>query len=297
MIHSPPLSPSPNALESRVRCAAAAWASRAWLSVAACLAGPNSGRASWPVLQQSMLLLAAGRNFHRGVPPARAPHVGMCAQCFHVAWPTTPSRLQRMSDSSPATSAAAGPPPTLAPFNPTADDAIAAGLQLLPASELRAHDRVVEVGCGDARWLCAYASACAHRPVEDSPRFIGIELDSELVAKANARVAAAGLESLVQIHCQDAAAGDWEQSATVLLLYLVPAGMAIIAPKLASLAPGTRIVSNFFSVPSISPVHRVVTPRTRVMLYHVGSEQPASAVSTSTAAAAATNSSQSLSST
>ena len=93
-----------------------------------------------------------------------------------------------MSDISPAASAAACSPPTLAPFNPTADDVIAAGVQLLPASELRAHDCIVEVGCGDARWLCAYASACVHRPVEACPRFIGIEVDPELVTTLPAPV-------------------------------------------------------------------------------------------------------------
>ena len=157
----------------------------------------------------------------------------------------------------------------LAPFNPTSDDAILHGLEL---AEVQADDIVWEIGCGDARWLIA---ACK----DSGARGFGVEYDAQLASRAVAAVKAAGLENSISILCQDACTADFSQ-ATVLLLYLVPKGLAHLQPKLDALLTSShciRVVANFFSVPGWQPVAQYHDKRCRLHAYSVGGEAPASA--------------------
>ena len=162
--------------------------------------------------------------------------------------------LVRLSSSMAAT--------VLAPFNPTSDDAIKVALGLL--GEVTEDDVVFDLGCGDARFLIA---ACA-----EFGTGIGVELDPELAKPAEKAVADAGLQDRITIKCQDACAVDFS-SATVLLLYLVPKGLALLAPKLNALAASphsVRVVANFFSVPGWTPTASHMDARSRVHFYAVG---------------------------
>lgn len=157
----------------------------------------------------------------------------------------------------------------LAPFNPTADDAIRHGLDM---AQVTSKDIVWEIGCGDARWLIA---ACK----ESNAQGCGVEYDSALAARAEAAVIAAGLEDRITILCADACAVDFSQ-ATVLLLYLVPKGLAHLQPKLDALRDGghrVRVVANFFSVPGWTPLRQHKDQRCRLHYYEVGAADAAAA--------------------
>ncbi len=166
----------------------------------------------------------------------------------------------------------------LAPFNPTADDAIHHGLELAQVTQ---QDTVWEIGCGDARWLiaaCKSSGACG----------FGVEYDSALAARATAAVAQAGLAERVTILCADACTVDFS-AATVLLLYLVPKGLAHLQPRLDALHSSphpVRVVANFFSVPGWEPLRQHKDQRCRLHYYEVGGAEAPSA-----AAAAAEQSS------
>jgi precorrin-6B methylase 2 len=132
------------------------------------------------------------------------------------------------------------PVPKLAPFNPTADDAIALALSLAAVSP---GDVVYDLGCGDGRVGAAAARAGASAAV-------GVEYDAEFVARAAARAAgeAPAVSSAITILHGDAAAVDLAP-ATVVFAYLVPAGLAAVEPALRAAARrGARVVTNMFSL-------------------------------------------------
>ena len=138
--------------------------------------------------------------------------------------------------------------PVLAPFNPTAEDAIQQALAFL---QLQGTDSVLDLGCGDGRFLLAAALAapgCACR---------GVEYDPAVHARGLARLASAqaagGSEaeaaSRVALQLGDASSAS-TQGATVVFVYLVPAGLARVqAALLQVLLRGGRVVSNMFRVP------------------------------------------------
>ena len=149
---------------------------------------------------------------------------------------------------SAAPAAAARAAPNLAPFNPTAEDAIAAALAFL---RLRPGDALLDLGCGDGRLLLAAALACPGAACS------GYELDAAVHARGLARLAAAGAAggaaaaaaARVALHLGDAAAAP-AQGATAAFVYLVPTGLALVqAGLLGVLQRGGRVVSNVFRLP------------------------------------------------
>jgi len=169
--------------------------------------------------------------------------------------------------SAESTAASQDAPFVLAPFNPTANDAIRHGLEL---AKVQGQDTVWEIGCGDARWLiaaCKETGACG----------FGVEYDPDLAVRATAAVQEAGLDGKVTILCEDACQVDFS-AATVLLLYLVPKGLAHLQPKLDALrssAHTVRVVANFFSVPGWAPLQQHIDKRCRLHYYEVGGEAAA----------------------
>ena len=142
--------------------------------------------------------------------------------------------------------------PRLAPFNPTADDAIALAVSL---ASLRSGDVVVDLGCGDGRVLLAVAEAC------EGVQCVGFEIDGAVVARANttleraraaggSRAAAAARVRVVHGDACGHEAIAALQFATVAFVYLVPSGLTQVRESLEGiLKRGGRVVSNMFSVP------------------------------------------------
>ena len=141
------------------------------------------------------------------------------------------------------------PPPTLAPFNPTADDAIGAALAFL---QLRAGDVVVDLGCGCGKFLLAAARACEGVVCRGYEYDAGVlERGKERLARA---VAAGGREaeaaSRVTLVLGDASRPSLLEDASVAFVYLVPTGLQLVQRGLLGvLERGGRLASNMFQAP------------------------------------------------
>jgi precorrin-6B methylase 2 len=148
-------------------------------------------------------------------------------------------------------------PSRLAPFNPTSDASIEAALELLA---LKDGERVLDVGCGDARFLVAAAkrTTCTGE---------GVEWDEALVERGAASIEREGLGDRVRLRCGDATVLDWGEP-DAIFLYLVPDGLRRIAPQVrAHLLRGARIVTNIFSIPELVPVAERTVGPVKVRLY------------------------------
>jgi SAM-dependent methyltransferase len=127
-----------------------------------------------------------------------------------------------------------GAAPNLAPYLATPLDVVD---RMLMLAETRSSDVVYDIGCGDGRIVIAAASRYGTRGV-------GIDIDPDLIARANAAARTAGVSHLVTFRVQDAMTVDVSE-ATVVTLYLLAASNAKLRPLLtARLRPGARIVAH-----------------------------------------------------
>jgi Methyltransferase domain len=122
------------------------------------------------------------------------------------------------------------------PYVPTPQKVVEAMLDL---AAVKPRDYVVDLGSGDGRIVLT--AATRHKA-----RGMGVDIDQELVDRANGSAQRLGVADRVQFLKQDVHAADLSQ-ATVLTLYLLPAMMVSLRPKiLKELRPGVRIVSHDF---------------------------------------------------
>lgn len=153
------------------------------------------------------------------------------------------------------------PPPTLSTpertpdviYLPTPPEVVKAMLQLAKVS---GSDVIYDLGCGDGRIVIEAAKSVGARGV-------GIDIDPERIAEANANARAAGVASRVQFRQDDLFQTDFRE-ATVVTLYLLPSLNVKLMPRLQrELKPGTRIVSHEFNMGDWKPDQVVkVGPRT-----------------------------------
>lgn len=137
----------------------------------------------------------------------------------------------------PATQA---PPALRSPdviYVPTPQEVVDAMLTL---AGVTSKDVVYDLGCGDGRIPVTAAKAYGARAV-------GIDIDPQRIAEANANVKAAGVGDKVKILNADLFETDFNE-ATVVTLYLLPSLNLKLMPKLKALKPGTRIVSHAFDM-------------------------------------------------
>lgn len=136
------------------------------------------------------------------------------------------------------------PVPTLAPFVVSPPEVVERMLEL---AQVTARDTVFDLGCGDGRIVIAAA-------VGRGARGVGVDIDPALIAQAEAAAAAAGVLDLVSFRVQNAMDTDLS-SATVVALYLLPSGNALLRPKLQrELRRGARVVAHSFDMgPSWRP--------------------------------------------
>ena len=133
--------------------------------------------------------------------------------------------------------------PSLAPFVPSPYDVVQ---RMLTLAEVTRDDIVYDIGCGDGRIVITAAQRFGARGV-------GIDIDPQRIAEANANAERAGVQHLVQFIQQDAMTVDVSE-ATVITLYLLSSSNLKLRPLLTSqLAPGSRIVSHAFSMGDWEP--------------------------------------------
>jgi SAM-dependent methyltransferase len=133
--------------------------------------------------------------------------------------------------------------PHLAPYVPTPQEVVDRMLQLGGVGK---GDVVYDLGCGDGRI-----------PITAAKRFgargVGVDIDPQRIAEANANAKKDGVEHLVTFRLQDAMTTDVSE-ATVVTLYLLSASNLKLRPILTKqLKPGARIVSHSFSMGDWQP--------------------------------------------
>jgi SAM-dependent methyltransferase len=121
--------------------------------------------------------------------------------------------------------------PQDAPFVPTPQPVVEAMLRL---AGVGAGDVVYDLGSGDGRVVITAAR-------QFGARAVGVELDWHLVIQSEEAARQAGVERQVKFLEQDLFTVDLAP-ATVITMYLWPRMYDRLAPRLARLQPGTRIV-------------------------------------------------------
>jgi cyclopropane fatty-acyl-phospholipid synthase-like methyltransferase len=117
---------------------------------------------------------------------------------------------------------------------------------MLEMAGVKQGDVLYDLGSGDGRI-----------PITAAQRFgvrgVGIDIDPERIAEANANAQKAGVTQLVTFRQADLFTSDFSE-ASVVTLYLLESLNARLRPKLLrELKPGTRIVSHAFTMGDWQP--------------------------------------------
>jgi precorrin-6B methylase 2 len=121
---------------------------------------------------------------------------------------------------------------------------------MLSIAKVTSQDFVVDLGSGDGRTVISAAKKGA--------RAIGIEYNPDMVALSKRNAEKEGVASRAQFIEADLYEYDLSQ-ATVITMFLLPEINIKLRPKLLDLKPGTRIVSNTFTMGEWEPDYEVTT--------------------------------------
>lgn len=119
---------------------------------------------------------------------------------------------------------------------------------MLDIANVTKADRLIDLGSGDGRTVIAAAKRGATAS--------GIEYNPDMVALARRNASAAGVTERATFEQADLFESDLSQ-ATVITMFLLPSINLELRPTLLDLAPGTRIVSNTFTMEAWEPDNRV----------------------------------------
>lgn len=125
---------------------------------------------------------------------------------------------------------------------PTRDELVT---QLLKAAQVTADDEVVDLGAGDGKIPIAAA-------VQFGAHAWGIEYNKDLAALAQRNAQRAGVAGRVRIVHGDIFKEDFSK-ATVVTMYLLEELNALLRPTILVMQPGTRVLSNTFSMGDWEP--------------------------------------------
>ncbi len=111
--------------------------------------------------------------------------------------------------------------------------------RMLDIGKVTAKDYVIDLGSGDGRTVITAAKRGA--------RALGIEFNPDMVELAKRNAQKEGLGEKAQFRRADLFETDLSQ-ATVITMFLLPSINMKLRPKLLELKPGTRIVTNSFTM-------------------------------------------------
>ena len=111
--------------------------------------------------------------------------------------------------------------------------------KMLDLAGVTPRDFVMDLGSGDGRNIIAAAKRGA--------RAVGVEFNPDMVGLSNRLAKEAGVADKAQFVQGDMYVADISK-ANVLALFLLPSNMLILRPKFLDLQPGSRIVSNTFTI-------------------------------------------------
>jgi len=111
--------------------------------------------------------------------------------------------------------------------------------KMLDMAHVTAQDYVIDLGSGDGRTVIAAAKRGA--------RALGIEYNPDMVELSKRNAAKAGVTDKATFMKADIFESDYSK-ATVITMFLLPTLNLKLRPTLLDLKPGTRIVSNSFTM-------------------------------------------------
>jgi SAM-dependent methyltransferase len=143
------------------------------------------------------------------------------------------------------------------PYVPTPQNVVD---KMLEMARVSGKDVVYDLGCGDGRIVITAAKRFGARGV-------GIDLNPERIAEANANAQAANVTGKVKFMTGDLFKSDFSQ-ASVVTLYLLPQVNAALRPQLwRQLKVGTRVVSHDFDMGDEWPPEKTETVDGRRLHY------------------------------
>ena len=136
------------------------------------------------------------------------------------------------------------------PFVPTPIEVVD---RMLDLAEVKPGDLLFDLGSGDGRVVIRAAKRFGARAV-------GIEMDSDLVARSIKKAQEEGVSHLVEFRQQDALQVD-VSLATVVTLYMLPWFNEAMRPVLQKqLKPGARVVAHDFGIEGWPPTRIETLP-------------------------------------
>lgn len=133
---------------------------------------------------------------------------------------------------------------------------------MLRLAEVRPGDVVYDLGSGDGRIPITAARLYGVRA-------LGIDIDPERIAEANANAEAAGLAHRVSFRNEDLLEADFRE-ATVVTLFLSPEMNLKLRPRLLrELRPGTRIVSYWHDMGDWKPERTLASGEANIYLWTI----------------------------
>ncbi len=145
-----------------------------------------------------------------------------------------------------AAAAAQEPQPRRAPdvpYVPTTDQAVQAMLKLAGVTK---NDIVYDLGCGDGRIVVAAAK-------DFGARGVGIDINPVRINEAKENARKAGVEKQVRFEENDLFEADIHEATVVTLFLLSDINLKLRPKLLRDLKPGTRVVSNTFTMGDWKP--------------------------------------------
>jgi len=116
--------------------------------------------------------------------------------------------------------------------------------KMLDMAKVTPRDFVMDLGSGDGRTVIAAAKRGAHA--------LGIEYNPDMVELSKQNARAAGVSARAEFVKADLFETDLSR-ATVITMFLLPDINLKLRPKLLELKPGTRVVSNTFTMAEWAP--------------------------------------------
>jgi SAM-dependent methyltransferase len=116
--------------------------------------------------------------------------------------------------------------------------------RMLDMAKVTPQDFVIDLGSGDGRTVITAAKRGA--------RALGIEYNPDMVALSQKNAVAAGMTARATFAKADLFESDFSQ-ASVITMFLLPDINLRLRPKILDLKPGTRIVSNTFTMDDWMP--------------------------------------------
>lgn len=145
------------------------------------------------------------------------------------------------------------------PYVPTPPHVVERMLQI---AEVKPGNMVMDVGCGDGRMVVAAAD-------KFGARGLGVDINPERIAEANANARQAGVQDKVEFRVGDLFETDLSQ-ADVLAIYLLTEVNLRLRPRiLDTMKPGARVVSHAFNMAEWSPDHHETVDGRNVYMWIV----------------------------